>query len=46
MGRRHFRPEQIIHMLREVEIKLAGARPRSDTDMSSFREALTPDVRL
>ena len=24
MGRRHFKPEQIIHMLREAEIKLAG----------------------
>ena len=23
MGRRHFKPEQIIHMLREAEIKLA-----------------------
>ena len=26
MGRRHFKPEQIIHMLREAEIKLAGGR--------------------
>ena len=26
MGRRHFRPEQIIHMLREAEIKLAGGK--------------------
>ena len=25
MGRRHFNPEQIIHMLREAEVKLAGA---------------------
>jgi hypothetical protein len=24
MERRHFKPEQIIHMLREAEIKLAG----------------------
>lgn len=24
MGRRHFTPEQIIHMLREAEINLAG----------------------
>jgi hypothetical protein len=24
MGRRHFKPKQIIHMLREAEIKLAG----------------------
>lgn len=23
-GKRHFKPEQIIHMLREAEIKLAG----------------------
>ena len=23
-GRKHFKPEQIIHMLREAEIKLAG----------------------
>ena len=26
MGRRHFKPEQIIHMLREAEIKMAGGR--------------------
>lgn len=26
MGRRHFKPEQIIHMLREAEIKLAGGK--------------------
>ena len=26
MGRRHFKPEQIIHMLRESEIKLAGGK--------------------
>ena len=26
MGRRHFKPEQIIHMLRETEIKLAGGK--------------------
>ena len=26
MGRRHFKPEQIIHMLREAEIKLAGVK--------------------
>lgn len=26
MGRRHFKPEQIIHMLREAAIKLAGGR--------------------
>jgi len=26
MARRHFKPEQIIHMLREVEIKLAGGK--------------------
>ncbi len=26
MGRRHFKPEQIIHMLREAEIKLAGSK--------------------
>ena len=26
MGRRHFKPKQIIHMLREVEIKLAGGK--------------------
>ena len=24
MGKRHFEPEQIIHMLREADIKLAG----------------------
>ena len=24
MGRRHFKPEQIIHLLREAEIKLSG----------------------
>ena len=24
MGRRHFKPEQLIHMLREAEIKLGG----------------------
>lgn len=26
MGRRHFKPEQLIHMLREAEIKLAGGK--------------------
>ena len=26
MGLRHFKPEQIIHMLREAEIKLAGGK--------------------
>jgi len=26
MGRRHFKPEQIVHMLREAEIKLAGGK--------------------
>ncbi len=26
MGRRHFKPEQIIHMLREAEIKLVGGK--------------------
>ena len=26
MGRRHFKPEQLIHMLREAEIKLAGSK--------------------
>ena len=26
MGRRHFKPEQIIHRLREAEIKPAGGR--------------------
>ena len=26
MGRRHFKPEQIIQMLREAEIKLAGGK--------------------
>jgi len=26
MGRRHVKPEQIIHMLREAEIKLAGGK--------------------
>jgi transposase-like protein len=26
MGRRHFKYEQIIHMLREAEIKLAGGK--------------------
>ncbi len=26
MGRRHFKPEQIIHMLREAKIKLAGGK--------------------
>ena len=26
MGRRHLKPEHIIHMLREAEIKLAGGR--------------------
>jgi hypothetical protein len=26
MGRRHFKREQIIHMLREAEIKLAGGK--------------------
>ena len=26
MGRRHFQPEQLIHMLREAEIKLAGGK--------------------
>jgi putative transposase len=26
MGRRHFKPEQIIHMLREAEIKLASGK--------------------
>ncbi len=26
MARRHFKPEQIIHMLREAEIKLAGGK--------------------
>ena len=26
MGRRHFKPEQIIHMVREAEIKLAGGK--------------------
>lgn len=28
MQRRHFKPEQIIHMLREAEIKLADERSR------------------
>jgi transposase-like protein len=26
MGRRQYKPEQIIHMLREAEIKLAGGQ--------------------
>ena len=26
MGLKHFKPEQIIHMLREAEIKLAGGK--------------------
>ena len=26
MARRHFKPEQIIHMLREAEIQLAGGK--------------------
>ncbi len=26
MGRKHFKPAQIIHMLREAEIKLAGGK--------------------
>ncbi len=26
MGRRHFKPEQIIHMLREADIKVAGGK--------------------
>jgi hypothetical protein len=30
MGRRHFKPEQIIHMLREAEIKLAGSKTAGD----------------
>lgn len=30
MGRRHFKPEQIIHMLREAEIKLAGGNPTGE----------------
>jgi hypothetical protein len=26
LGRRHFNPEQVIHMLREAEIKLVGGK--------------------
>jgi hypothetical protein len=26
MGRRHFKPEQVIHMLREAEIRLARGK--------------------
>jgi len=26
MGRRHFQPEQLIHMLRGAEIKLGGGK--------------------
>jgi len=26
MGRKHFKPDQIIHMLREAEVKLAGGK--------------------
>ena len=26
MGRRHFKPEPFIHMLREAEIRLAGGK--------------------
>jgi hypothetical protein len=31
MGRRHFEPDQIIHMLREAEIKLAGSKTTGTT---------------
>ncbi len=34
MGRGHFKPEQIIHMLREAEIKLAGVMVRVDPKTS------------
>jgi putative transposase len=30
MGRRHFKTEQIIHMLREAEIKLAGGKTTAE----------------
>ena len=30
MGGRHFKPEQIIHMLREAKIKLAGGKTTGD----------------
>jgi hypothetical protein len=30
MGRRRFKPEQIIHLLRDAEIKLAGGRTIDD----------------
>jgi hypothetical protein len=41
MGRRHSKPEQIIHMLREAEIKLAGGnttgyRPRAAARRTKF----------
>lgn len=30
MGRRHFKPEQIIHLWREAEIKLVGGVTRGE----------------
>jgi hypothetical protein len=36
MGRRHFKPEQIIHMLREAEIKLAGGKTSGTSPRAPF----------
>jgi len=40
MGRRHFQPEQLIHMLREAEIKLGGGKKKrtADREMPSARQ--------
>jgi hypothetical protein len=44
LGRRHFKPEQIIHMLREAEIKLAGGKTTGEVcrELGILRAELLP----
>jgi len=45
MGRRHFKPEQIIHMLREAEIKLAGGKTTGEVCWGSPSKATIAGVK-
>ena len=36
MGRRRFKPEQILHLFREAEIKLAGGKTTGPTSTRYF----------
>ena len=38
MGRRHFKPEQVIHRLREADIKRAGGKTTGEVHQPTLQE--------